>query len=152
MSKQQKDWYELAFPEFKKDNAYVLSSILDDATLDKISNIDKSNKEDVFLIQDHPHPLKGTQQAIQVAEHNNLNYSKFSKLSHDQLLQKFAKSRGFIFTPTQFDTCPRVTIEAKLLDCELILSNKVQHATEDWFKGSSEDIINYMKERLEFYL
>ena len=36
--------YELAFPEFKKDNAYVLSSILDDATLDKISNIDKSNK------------------------------------------------------------------------------------------------------------
>ena len=151
MSKQQKDWYELAFPEFKKDNAYVLSSILDDATLDKISNIDKSNKEDVFLIQDHPHPLKGTQQAIQVAEHNNLNYSKFSKLSHDQLLQKFAKSRGFIFTPTQFDTCPRVTIEAKLLDCELILSNKVQHATEDWFKGSSEDIINYMKERLEFF-
>ena len=151
MSKQQKDWYESTFPKLKKDNSYVLSSMFDDATLDKMSKLDTSNKEDVFLIQDHQHPLKGTEVAVKVAEENNLNYFKFSNLSHDQLLEKFAKSSGLIFTPTQFDTCPRVTIEAKMLECELILSDKVQHATEDWFNGSKEDVINYMKERLDFF-
>tara|TARA_R100000278_G_scaffold29947_1_gene27629 strand:- start:66131 stop:66973 length:843 start_codon:yes stop_codon:yes gene_type:complete len=151
MSKQQKDWYESVFPELAKDNSYVLSSIFDDATLDKICKLDTTNKDDVFLIQDHQHPLKGTSVAISVAKDNNLKYRKFSNLSHDQLLELFAKSKGLIFVPTQFDTCPRVTIEAKMLDCALILSNKVQHANEDWFNGSKEDIINYMKERLDFF-
>ena len=84
----------------------------------------------------------------------NMMAGEFGEMADDvvpAVQELFAKSKGLIFVPTQFDTCPRVTIEAKMLDCALILSNKVQHAKEDWFNGSKEDIINYMKERLDFF-
>lgn len=67
------------------------------------------------------------------------------------MLKKFAESKGLIFTPTEFDTCARVTIEAKLLGCDLILNDNVQHKDEVWF-SSRETIISYLKKQLtEFW-
>lgn len=150
MSQKQKEWYEKTFPVLKDSNSHVLSSIFDQESLEYFKTADCSNKKDVFLIQEHQHPLKGTQQGIEYAKDNGLNYELFSNIPHSEVLKKFAQSRGFIFLPTEFDTCPRVTIEAKLLDCELVLSNNVQHKDEEWFQNK-ETIIPYMKERLECF-
>lgn len=150
MSYGQKNWYESVFPILKNTNNNVLSSIFDKSSIDYFQSIDCSNKENVFLIQEHNHPLKGTKQGIEYANKNNLNYELFSGLSHKEVLEKFTKSKGFIFLPTEFDTCPRVTIEAKLLGCELILNDNVQHKDEEWFQNKNT-IIPYMNERLEFF-
>ena len=150
MSRGQKNWYESVFSILKDTNNNILSSIFDKSSIDYFQSIDCSNKEDVFLIQKHNHPLKGTKQGIEYAIKNNLNYELFSGLSHKQVLEKFTKYKGFIFLPTEFDTCPRVTIEAKLLGCELVLNDNVQHKNEEWFQNKNT-IIPYMNERLEFF-
>jgi len=152
MSEGQKQWIENTFPVLqKKKNSFVLSSILGDEILNKINNFDCSQKNNTYLIQQHNHPLKGTQKAIELAKQKGLSYELFSNLSHDKMLKKFAESKGLIFTPTEFDTCARVTIEAKLLGCDLILNDNVQHKDEVWF-SSRETIISYLKKQLtEFW-
>ena len=152
MSQGQKGWYERVFPLLKNhQNSHVLSSIFDNETIEIISSLDCNNKNNVYLIQEHPHSLKGTQQCIQYAKDNNLEYELFSKLPYEQVLEKFSQSRGFIFLPTEFDTCPRVTIEAKMLGCDVITNENVQHRDEEWFNGDSSSIVTHMKERLEFF-
>lgn len=152
MSQKQKEWYEKTFPAIKaKNHGYVLSSILDKKTIDTIKSLDCSSKNNKYLIQDRDHILKGRQRAIKIAEEKELEYELFSNLKYEDMLKKFAESKGLIFTPTEFDTCPRVTIEAKLLGCDLILSENVQHAEEEWFKSDSQTIIQHMKERTEFF-
>ena len=42
-------------------------------------------------------------------------------------------AEGFVYLPEGGDTCPRMVIEAKLLGCELILNENVQHKDELWF-------------------
>ena len=152
MSQGQKDWYEKTFQVLKKHKrSYVLSSIFDEETINVISSLDCNSKNNVYLIQKHGHPLKGTEQAIQYAKENNLEYETFSQIPYYQLLEKFSKSRGLIFLPTEFDTCPRVTIEAKMLGCDVITNENVQHRDEEWFNKDSSSIVSHMRERLEFF-
>jgi hypothetical protein len=66
------------------------------------------------------------------------------------MLNALASSRGLIFLPLGKDTCPRLVIEAKLLDCELIINDNVQHATEDWF-DNKESIYTYLKQRPDVF-
>jgi glycosyltransferase involved in cell wall biosynthesis len=49
------------------------------------------------------------------------------------------------------DTCPRTAIEAKLLGCEVICNDKVQHKDELWFQGSKENTIEYLRERAKLF-
>ena len=86
-----------------------------------------------------------------MANTKGLEFELFANLTHDEMLKKFSESKGLIFTPTQFDTCPRVTIEAKLLGCELILNDNVQHKNEEWFSKGKNEIIDYLKSRTKFF-
>ena len=47
--------------------------------------------------------------------------------------------------PLDYDTCPRVVIEAKLLGLDLILTDNVLHKDEDWFVGSVEKPEAYLR-------
>ena len=67
------------------------------------------------------------------------------------MLQKFATYKGFIFLPRGYDTCPRTVIEAKLLNCQLITNDYVQHKNESWFNGSSEDAMLYLRSRTKLF-
>lgn len=154
MSSGQKNWYEKQFPALKKANSYVLGSLLEKKTIDYINTLDCSNKNDTYMIQDHPHILKGTKAGIELAEIKNLKYELFGSMKsepHHEVLQKFAKAKGLIFVPTEFDTCPRITIEAKLLGCDLLLGENVQHKDEEWFSGNNTEMINHMKNRTKFF-
>jgi glycosyltransferase involved in cell wall biosynthesis len=55
------------------------------------------------------------------------------------LLEELAKAKGFVFLPPGGDTCPRIVIEAKLLGCDLVLNDYVQHAHESWFDTQDLD-------------
>jgi len=154
MSDAQKSWYEQEFPTLQQSTSYVLGSILDKETIDYINTLDCSNKNDIYMIQDHFHVLKGTKDGIELAKSKNLRYELFGSMKsepHHEVLQKFAQAKGLIFVPTEFDTCPRVTIEAKLLGCDLILGENVQHKDEEWFNQPNKDIINHMENMVKFF-
>ena len=144
MSEKQREKYFSSFRFLKDNKTEVLSSVFKDDNLLKMRNIDK-NKNNKFVILNSPSWIKATNNCIKYAIENKLNYDLVSNLSHDEMLVKLASSMGLIFLPSGGDTCPRITIEAKLLDCELRLNDNVMHKDEAWFSGDVEATLSYLK-------
>jgi hypothetical protein len=143
MSEKQKQIYCDLFPFLQKDTTTVLSSVFAKKTLEKISQL-PTKKNENYIIFDSNNWLKGTKKSIEYAVENNLNYELVKDLPYDKMLEKLSFSKGLIFLPQAYDTCPRITIEAKLLDCELVLGDNVLHRNEDWFKCSKESVMNHL--------
>ena len=146
MSEKQKSNYTDKFPFLDSPNIKVLNSVFSAETLNYIESLDTRNKNDKWLISNSPSWVKGTKIAIQYAEENNLEYELVWGLKHRELLKKMATSRGVIYLPPGGDTCPRFIIEAKMLNCKLILNENVQHKNEDWFK-TKESTMKHMRNR-----
>ena len=151
MSDAQRQIYYDLFPFLDKPTTHVLSSIFNSTTIQYINSLDVSNKNDIWLIQDSPSWVKGSNKAVEYAKKYGLPFETFSGVEYSQMLLKFAKAKGFIFLPEGSDTCPRTVIEAKLLGCELILNDNVQHKDEKWFTGTKENTLEYLQSRAPLF-
>jgi len=150
MSHNQMQKYLDKFEFLKKANNRVLSSIFCEQTLNYITSLEYSKKNNKYLILNSNSWIKGTNDAVLYAKQNDLEYELVWGLEYKELLQKLAVSKGIIFLPKGGDTCPRFTIEAKLLDCDLILNDNVQHRDEEWF-ATRENCLEYMRDRPETF-
>jgi len=147
MSEKQRQIYIDKFSFLNNDRIKVLSSLFDTKVLNHFENLEEEERNSVWLIQDSESWIKGTSDAIEYAKKHNLEYELIKGLSHKEVLTKFAISKGLIFLPKGGDTCPRLVIEAKLSGCELILNDFVQHKDEEWFAGTKEQAIAYLRSR-----
>ena len=150
MSHAQKQVYMDKFPFLEKANNHVLSSLFTHQSLNYINSLRNTPKNNKYLIINSNSWIKGTQDCIIHAKQNNLEYELVGGLDYKELLEKLAASKGIIFLPKGGDTCPRFTIEAKILGCDLILNENVQHKDEDWF-DTAESCLEYMYERPEAF-
>ncbi|MBV03466.1 MAG: hypothetical protein CML45_03630 [Rhodobacteraceae bacterium] len=149
MSEAQKQFYEEKFAFLKTHPSYVLSSVFNAKTLNLIKDM-RVEKKDEWLIVDNGSWIKGAPDAITYAKENNLKYILAQNYTYKKMLKTLASCKGLIFLPRGMDTCPRLVIEAKLLDCELIINEKVQHATEEWF-ADKQSILSYLETRADFF-
>ena len=150
MSENQKNIYKNLFPFLKDENNKVLSSVFSDDHLEYILSLSNNKKNDNYIILNSQSWIKGKEDAIQYALKNKLKFELVWGLEYEQLLDKLSRSRGLIFFPRAGDTCPRLVIEAKLLNCELILNDNVQHKDEPWFQTASS-CVKYLKERTKIF-
>ena len=150
MSEKQKNVYCNRFPFLNTKKTRVLSSVFSKKTLELISQMQLATKEDKWIILNSNSWVKGKNNAIAFAEKNNLKYELVWNLKHKELLEKLSQSRGLIYLPAGADTCPRLTIEAKLLDCQLVLNEYVQHKDEEWFQ-KKDTTLTYLKERTKVF-
>ena len=151
MSDEQKQRYQELFPFLKsKSKNKVLSSVFSHETLDYIENLDTDNKNDKWIIMNSQSWIKGVEDAVEYATKNNLEHELLWDLEHKEFLNKLAESKGLIFLPKAGDTCPRMVIEAKLLDCELVLNDNVQHKNESWF-STKETTMEYLRDRTRVF-
>lgn len=150
MSKEQRDIHFSHFPYLEKTENHVLSSVFSDSNLKFFEEHEKQDKNNKYIILNSNSWVKGVQKSIEYAEKNKLDYDLVEKLTHDQLLRTLSEYSGLIFLPQGKDTCPRITIEAKLLDCELILNDNVQHKDEEWFENKDK-IIEHLKESKKLF-
>jgi len=138
MSEKQHQIYVDRFPFLKGGKNHILSSVFTDSTLDTLTNLrENTQKDDKWIIVGSTSWIKGVQEAEKLCKEKNLDYEVVWKLPHSEMLQKFASSKGIVFTPLGGDTCPRTVIEARLAGCEVLLNENVQHKDEDWFKDKS---------------
>jgi len=151
MSQGQLDTWSHRFPPLESCNNFVLSSIFSNESLNYILSLDTSNKNDSWIILGSSSWIKGKEDAIEYAKKNNLKYEVVWGLEYNQLLQKLATSKGLIQLPRGYDTCPRMVIEAKLLGCELVINDLVQHQNEEWFNLSKDDMVSYLRSRTTFF-
>ena len=147
MSEGQRSVYESTFPFLKDTNSFVLSSVFSSSFFDKISGLAKNKKNDKYVVLNSQSWIKDTKAAVDWCTENNKEYELLSGLSHDEFLQKLSESKGIAYFPSGNDTCPRIIIEAKLLDCDIQTNENTQHLNEEWFAGSVNDTINYLKSR-----
>ena len=147
MSEQQKKAYQ---EQYSFLEGSVLSSVFSQETLDLLDKIYTEQKNDTWLILNSQSWIKGVDEAVKYAKTNDLKYELVWGLEYEELLKKMAKSRGLIFFPRAGDTCPRMVIEAKILGCELVLNNNVQHKDEPWFKNR-DTCMEYMRKRADIF-
>ena len=147
MSEGQKRKYKESFPFLE---GRVLSSVFSPETLDYIESMDIKNKNNKWIILGSNSWIKGKDKAVKYAQENDLDYELVWGLGDRDTLKKLAAAKGLIFFPLAGDTCPRMVIEAKLLGCELILNENVQHKDESWFE-TRESCMQYLRERPETF-
>ena len=150
MSQKQKEIFHNNFLFLSKTKNYILNSVFDNKTINFFNANNKIEKNNKYLILDSGSWIKSTNQSIKYAEENKLDYELIKNLSHEEILNKLKSSKGLIFIPSGADTCPRITIEAFLLDCELILNENVQHKDEEWF-SDKKNVLDHLFERKNFF-
>jgi hypothetical protein len=150
MSHGQKDLFLSKVKGLKEEKCEVLNSVFHPADLRFMYSIKENEKNNKYLILGSQSWIKGTPESIQFAENNNLEYEIVSGLPYHELLIKMSTSKGLIFRPLGNDTCPRLVMEAKMLGCDLILNDYVQHKDEPWFE-TQESCYEHMDTRTETF-
>jgi glycosyltransferase involved in cell wall biosynthesis len=143
MSEKQQKIYLDRFPFLAEKPNTVLSSVFDEEFFGYVNQLKekhKDKKSETYLVLGSNSWVKGAESSEKYCKENNLDYEVVWNLPYEKLLDKLASSKGLVFLPEGADTCPRLVIEAKLLGCELILNENVQHKDEYWF--SSDDILD----------
>lgn len=134
MSEKQKQHYFQLFPFLSEKDNIVLSSVFDPYSLGYMENLRNTVTErSGWIVLGSSSWVKGAAAAEQWCKDNNKQYELVWNLPYNELLTKLSKAEGFVCLPEGSDTCPRMTIEAKLLGCKLVLNDHVQHANEEWF-------------------
>jgi glycosyltransferase involved in cell wall biosynthesis len=147
MSQKQMERYHQVFPFLQEKFNLVLSSVFDKKTIESIQQLRSIEKNEKYIILGSNSWVKGFENAKEYVENHHLLYEIVWNLPYKELLKKLASSCGHVYLPAGADTCPRLVIESKLLNCELILNDHVQHKNEEWFNKSIEQIENYLLER-----
>ena len=150
MSEAQMNIHKQSLKDLNGDHLHVLSSVFSDGFypyIENIRNTYKNKKKTKWLVMGSNSWVKGVQESEDWCKENDLEYEVVSGLNPQEFLEKLAQAKGLCFKPSGLDTCPRLVIEAKLLGCELSLNENVQHSNEDWFNGTREEMIEYLKGR-----
>lgn len=146
MSEAQMNRYHELFPFLRENNNTVLSSVFSKKTLDYLAQIKTPLKSSSWIVLGSNSWVKGFDAALQWCKETNKSYEVVWNVQYEQLLKKLSVSEGFVYLPVGGDTCPRMTIEAKLLGCKLQINDNVQHKNETWFNTDDlNSITNYLE-------
>lgn len=161
MSEKQKEHVCTKMPSLlfgPPDQHVVLSSVFTDETLDKLLTLRELHTESVaklpikiWGVQGSKNWIKGTQETIQWAASQRMPVKILGDLAYDAFLMELARCSGLAFQPLDFDTCPRVVIEARLMGLDLHLNDNVQHKDEPWFTGSVDGAVEYLRGRADYF-
>jgi glycosyltransferase involved in cell wall biosynthesis len=136
MSEKQQSRYFERFPFLKERENWVLSSVFDDQFFITVKLLREKYKDQTrqgWLVVGSQSWIKGTSAGVKWCKENNKDFKLIQDWPYAKVLEEMAQAEGLVYLPLGGDTCPRVTIEAKLLGCELVLNNNVQHKDEEWF-------------------
>tara|TARA_B100000131_G_C18115575_1_gene611179 strand:+ start:961 stop:2880 length:1920 start_codon:yes stop_codon:yes gene_type:complete len=140
MSEKQMEIQHSRFPFLAKKPNTVLSSVFDEdffLTAKALRSKYEGKKSEKWIVMGSASWIKGVEDAKIHCKENNLDYEVIWNLPYQECLEKLASSKGLVFLPKGADTCPRLVIEAKLLGCDLVLNDNVQHKDEEWFASDS---------------
>ena len=142
MSEKQQALFHKYLPGLaeKTDNQTVVGSAFTVSDLDFIRDLREglgSRSIDKTAILGSGSWIKGVQETELLLSQQGTPYVKLPQLEHKQFLMELAKYKRFCFKPLDWDTCPRVVIEAKLLGLELDLNENVLMQEDSWWKDKS---------------
>ena len=111
----------------------------------KIKSNLNNEKKDKYSILDSHFPGKGTQEAIEYCNKNDLEYELVKDENYYNFLKKISKNKTLIFLPKIPETLSRICIEARMMGCNVTTNGYVGAKYEEWFSNSPSDIIKEME-------
>jgi len=150
MSSGQKDHWLKHVPELVTHPGHmVLSSVFDDETLDILASYRKGGTErkPLWATLGSGSWIKGVEETQKWCTLKRYQFEPIPNLPYKEFLRKLSEYKGLIFMPLDRDTCPRVTLEAKLMGLEVMCNENVLQKHDDWFKGTPEGCENYLRTR-----
>jgi glycosyltransferase involved in cell wall biosynthesis len=153
MSEQQRARYTERFPNLLGHrNSHVLSSVFDSRFFEKIEQLKiESSDRSGWIVLGSQSWIKGYEDAVKWCEDNGKKFQSYWDVPYEELLDVMSRSEGFVYLPRGGDTCPRMVIEAKLLGCEVVTNDNVQHAAEKWWNANPDDVCDYLKGRPDVF-
>jgi hypothetical protein len=158
MSEGQRKIFQMHTSGLTAENSSVLSSAFAKEHLDMFKELRETTmKTEGYAIihggmDAYGSHCKGIDVSIEFAKAKKLEHNVLMQGNHTKLMKDLARHKGLIFLPRNHDTCPRITLEARLLDCQVIVNTYVQHATEKWWlEGGVEATEKYLRERPEYF-
>jgi hypothetical protein len=112
--------------------------------LEKYCNVEKQDK---CAIVGYKYFNKGTINSIEYCMKNNIQYDI---VQTDQFFEPFianlSKYKKLIFMPVCYESCSRITLEARMLNMSVTLNKNVPVQFEEYFKTiKGQELINLMK-------
>lgn len=107
----------------------------------------KNNKDINYAILQTNNKNKGMFQAIEYCNKNNIQFELIPFKEYDSFIQNLSRVKNLIFFPQWLETFSRVSVEAKILGCKLITNRLIGAASEDFFKKSSEEILQFINKK-----
>ena len=151
MSDKQKKIYQKRFPFLTDTKSVRLSSVFNVADLEYIEKLRKARKENgtngKWAIIGSNSWIKGvdhTRKKLEEFLPEDGKYDILQGLEYRNLLSTLSKYEGLCFMPLGGDTCPRIVIEAFLLDIELYYNDNVQHIGEKWWNNENDKVESYL--------
>jgi len=123
------------------------ASVWTDADLEYIKQLSKNNRNGKYAIMDSDNPIKKREQCIKYCEKNNIEYELIKDKDHKRFLEKLSYYTGLVFMTGHLETCCRLVVEAKMMNCKVIMQHKLIGATsEDWFSFSGRKLTEEIRE------
>lgn len=155
MSEKQMKIHQDHISYSRKMAKAVLSSCFSSDNLSLFQKLKSKSKNNKFAIIDgnggwHSQ-AKGVGESIAHAKSNNLDFDLIKTEKHLDMLNLLSQYSGLISMPIIHDTCPRITIESRFMNLEVITNDNSQHITESWWKKTDQQAFDYIKSRPKFF-
>jgi hypothetical protein len=144
MSHRQLEDCVVSCGEQIREKCFVQSSVWSKEDLEYVCSLRQTPKSDKYAILTGATWIKNQRQTEEYCKQNNLPYNLIGKLPYKEFIKELSSHKGLVFMPAGDDTCPRITVEAKLMGLELVMNNHVLHKDESWFNKDNKDIEQYL--------
>ena len=122
------------------------ASVWTDEDLDYIESLSNNEKNGKWAIMDSDNPIKKREQCVEYCKKNNIEYDLIRDKNHRVFLEKLSHYTGLIFMTGHLETCCRLVVEAKMLNCRVITQERlIGAASEPWFRLSRGELIEEIR-------
>jgi len=110
--------------------------------LDFILSISETKKDKECCVVNSQNPTKGTAEAVQFCEQNNILFDLVESSDEKEFLRTLSKYKTLVFIPTVLESLCRLVVEAKMLNCKVMTKAQLLGASsEKWFNLSGKELV-----------
>jgi hypothetical protein len=151
MSDKQKEYFLTQLPSLKNIVHVTQGSMFSKETLNYINKIRKSkdSRKPHTAILGGGSWIKGIPETISLLNFKKIKFEQIPGMEYKKFLEELSKFSSVTILPLDFDTAPRVAIEAKLLGCELVTNENVLIKDDEWLNQEPELLEKYLLDKLD---
>ena len=146
-SERQRGEYFRLFPDLGFQMGTVVGGVFSDEDIDFILSLRGTPRDEKYFVLYSGHWIKGHRDSVDYCRDHKLDYREVGNIAYRDSLKMMAKSKGVVYMPRGFDVSCRMITEAKLLGIEIVTNDLIQHMTEDWFDGTEEERLAFLRSR-----